>query len=56
MTLPEPEGRKSELRRLQQFEDENAKLKRIVADLSLENEMLQDFMRRSEEPRGSASL
>ena len=32
--------------RLKQFEDENAKLKRIVADLSLDKEMLQDAIRR----------
>ena len=32
----------SEMRRLKQLEDENGKLKRIVADLSLDKEMLQD--------------
>ena len=32
----------SEMRRLRQLEDENAKLKRIVADLSLDKAMLQD--------------
>ncbi len=36
----------SEMRRLRQLEDENAKLKRIVADLSLDKEMLQDVIRR----------
>lgn len=35
-----------EMRRLKQLEDENAKLQRIVADLSLDNEMLQDVIRR----------
>ena len=30
-----------EMRRLKQLEDENAKLKKIVADLSLDREMLQ---------------
>ena len=35
----------SEMRRLK-VEDENAKLKRIVADLSLDKEMLQDAIRR----------
>ena len=35
-----------EMRRLKQLEDENAKLKRIVADLSLDREMLQDVIRR----------
>lgn len=32
----------NELRRLKQLEDENARLKKIVADLSLDKEMLQD--------------
>ena len=32
----------TELRRLRQLEDENAKLKQIVADLSLDKQMLQD--------------
>ena len=36
----------TEMRRLKQLEDENAKLKRIVADLSLDTEMLQDVIRR----------
>ena len=36
----------SEMRRLKQREDENSKLKRIVADLSLDKEMLQDIIRR----------
>ena len=36
----------SEMRRLKQLEDENALLKRIVADLSLDKEMLQDIVRR----------
>jgi putative transposase len=40
-----------EMRRLRQLEDENAKLKRIVADLSLDKEMLQDVIRRTEGPR-----
>jgi putative transposase len=35
-----------EMRRLRQLEDENAKLKRIVADLSLDKEMLQGVIRR----------
>jgi putative transposase len=35
-----------EMRRLKQLEDENAKLKRIVADLSLDKEMLQGVIRR----------
>ena len=35
-----------EMWRLKQLEDENAKLKKIVADLSLDREMLQDVIRR----------
>jgi putative transposase len=35
-----------EMRRLKQLEDENAKLKKIVADLTLDREMLQDVIRR----------
>jgi len=31
----------AEIRRLKQLEDENSKLKRLVADLSLDKEMLQ---------------
>ena len=34
------------MRRLKQFDDENAKLKWIVADLALDKEMLQDVIRR----------
>ncbi len=34
------------MRRLKQLEDENFKLKRIVADLSLDKEMMQDAIRR----------
>lgn len=34
----------SELRRLKQLEEENAKLKRLVADLSLDKSMLQDVL------------
>lgn len=36
----------TEMRRLKQFEEENSRLKRIVADLSLDKEMLQDVIRR----------
>ncbi len=36
----------SELRRLKQLEEENSRLKRMVADLSLDKEMLQDVIRR----------
>lgn len=34
----------SEVKRLRQLEEENAKLKRIVADLSLDKAMLQDVL------------
>jgi len=34
----------SELRRLKQLEEENLKLKRLVADLSLDKTMLQDVL------------
>ena len=34
----------SELRRLKQLEEENGKLKRLVADLSLDKAMLQDVL------------
>src|SRR6476620_925567 len=37
----------SEMRRLGQLEEENAKLKRIVADLSLDKAMLQDVLTKS---------
>ena len=35
-----------ELRRLRQLEEENAKLKSIVADLSLDKQMLQDVLKK----------
>lgn len=36
----------SEMRRLRDLEDENGRLKRIVADLMLDREMLQDVIKR----------
>jgi putative transposase len=36
----------AEVRRLKQLEEENAKLKRLVADLSLDKAMLQDVLRK----------
>jgi putative transposase len=36
----------SELRRLRQLEDENKKLKQLVADLSLDRAMLQDIVKK----------
>ncbi len=35
-----------EMRRLKQLEDKNTKLKKLVAELSLDREMLQDVIRR----------
>ncbi len=35
----------AEVRRLKQFEEENLKLKRLVADLSLDKAMLQNVLR-----------
>ena len=37
----------SEMRRRKQLEDETAKLRKLVADLSLDREMLQDVIRRT---------
>ncbi len=36
----------SEFRRLKQLEEENYKLKQIVADLSLDKQMLQDILKK----------
>lgn len=36
----------TELRRLRQLEEENHRLKQLVADLSLDKEMLQDVIRK----------
>ena len=36
----------SEMRRLKQLDEENGKLKRIIADLSLDKAMRQDVLRR----------
>lgn len=36
----------SDMKRLRELADENARLKRIVADLSLDREMLQDVIKR----------
>ena len=36
----------SEMRRMRELEQENLRLKRIVADLSLDKEMLQDVIKR----------
>jgi putative transposase len=36
----------TEMQRLKQLKDENAKLRKVVAGLSLDKEMLQDVIRR----------
>jgi putative transposase len=36
----------SEVRKLRQLEEENARLRRLVADLSLDREMLQEVIRK----------
>ena len=36
----------AELRRLRQLEEENAQLKRILADLTLDKQMLQDVLKK----------
>ncbi|MDW9246768.1 transposase family protein [Burkholderia cepacia] len=46
----------SELRRLRQLEEENTKLKRLVADLSLDKAMLQDVLAKSSEACPSAHV
>lgn len=40
------DGLLPEMRRLKQLEDENTKLRKVVADLSLDKAMLQDVIRR----------
>jgi len=48
----------SEMRRLKQLEEENQRLKKLVADLSLDKEMLQDVIRRNvwSAPRSQGDL
>lgn len=36
----------SEMKRLKQLEEENGRLRKLVADLSLDKEMLQDVIKR----------
>ena len=36
----------SEMKRLRELEEENSRLKRIVADLTLDSEILQDVIKR----------
>jgi putative transposase len=44
----------SEVKRLRQLEEGNAKLKRLVADLSLDKAMLQDVLQKSAEACSSS--
>jgi putative transposase len=41
-----PDSRVSELRKLKMLEDENTRLKRIVADLTLDKQILQEVVRK----------
>ena len=45
----------TKLRRLRQLEEENQRLKRLVADLSLDKEMLQEVIKKSSEAGSEAS-
>ncbi len=44
----------TELRRLRQLEDENQQLKKLVAELSLDKEMLQEVLKQSSEAGSEA--
>lgn len=44
----------TELRRLRQLEDENQRLKKLVAELSLDKEMLQEVLKQSSEAGSEA--
>lgn len=44
----------TELRRLRQLEEENQRLKRLVADLSLDKEMLQEVIKKNSEAGAEA--
>ena len=46
----------AELRRLRQLEDENRKLKQLVADLSLDQHMLQDVLKKVVTPVPKRSM
>lgn len=45
----------TEMKRLKQLEDENGRLRKLVADLSLDREMLQDVICRTEGRRSQSS-
>lgn len=44
----------AELRRLRQLEEENSQLKKLVADLSLDKQMLQDVLKKSIKARSTS--
>ena len=46
----------NEVRRVRQLEDENARLKRLVADLTLDKHMLADALRRKVDAHTAAGL
>lgn len=46
----------AELRRLRQLEEENSRLKQIVADLTLDKQMLQDVLKKSSEGRAEKAV
>ena len=46
----------SEMRRRRDLEDENGRLKRIVADFTLDREMLQDVIKRKLDTRNNAAF
>jgi len=46
----------SELRRLRQLEDENNRLKQIVADLTLDKQMLQDVLKKIPESAAAQGI
>ncbi len=45
----------TELRRLRQLEDENLRLKKLVSNLSLDKEMLQEVLKQSSEAGSETS-
>ena len=46
----------AELRRLRQLEDENARLKQVVTDLTLDKQMLQDVLKKSFKSQRAAAF
>lgn len=46
----------AELRRLRQLEEENSRLKQIVADLTLDKQMLQDVLKKSSKARAKKAV